>query len=426
MKTTKFILFLVWFISPSTSANFYRTLGVDVDTSHDQIIQAYYKRVSEIHAGSHSKGTWLEVRNMRNVLLNPADRERYDQWINSSAYRQLYSEDDSSGPTDSSRSKDSFSKKRSHNREKDHSSAISENFYEMLGMEIDAPMDEIERACYRLGIKLQAESNSETAWQTVHKIRSVLLNSTDREQYDRWISSGVYGRLQLVNGSSRQSSNLSRKSQSNGLSIKKTPRGGKGVHLDLHQALSHPERSTAKKMALTILKWDVDLSVRDNEGKTAFLLTIEKYFPKIFEEILKINAENVVNIPDNDNNFPVHWAILRAKCAHCTPKEHEREALNMLQSLDKRYADFSARNNEGKTPFHLAFEAGLMKIAHWILNRREGSGYLTKQDRNLFVNLSIEQGETKIVRSLLNPPEDRECKPLFWRLTNRFETANLK
>ena len=425
MKTAKIhiFIFLCAFISPSVSANFYETLGVEITASRVEIVRAYHKRAAEIHTSSHSKKEWLEVRQMRNVLLNPKDRAQYDRWITSLAYRKLRFGEDAPEATDSSQSED-FSSSRKW--EKKHSAILSENLYEALEVEIDASTDKIERASHSLGIKLQTKSQPETAWQTVHTIRGVLLNSVDREQYDQWITSDAYRRLQFASGSSRQLSHLTRSSHSQGLFAKKTPKGGSGVSNDLHQALSHSDRDTAKQMAATVLQWDVDLTVRDNKGRTAFLLTIEKYFPKLFERILAINGGDVVNIPDNDNNFPTHWAILRAKCAHCTPQEHEKEALTMLQSLDKHYADFSVRNNNGKTPLHLAFDAGLMKIVHWILSRKEGAGYLTKQERDSLVSSAIERGDTEIVNALLNPPDTEKCTPSLWKWMDRLKPEKLK
>ena len=369
------------------------------------------------------------------------------------------------------------------------SAAVQKQFYHLLGLQPTASFAQIKTAYKSMAQKFHPDKfqdrpqdeidNATKAFQMLQEIYGVLKDPNLRRRYDngdldesdflkKWDSSsegesdssdsngagsGFNGSRANSNGA-RSGSGRSRtgsgraNSGSNGA---RSGSGGTGSHshranshtsskantgnTDLHNAIlmkkkygevtEQVEKRVLKMVRVILKSGNVNINAQNNKRQTALQIAIYKKYPGVFKLLLENGADP--NIPDKDGDYPIHNVIWEQS------KQSSESAFFIIHSwidpLLLKDADFTVKNNSGKTPLELLIERNLQKTALWMIQNR-GTDYLTEQDIDRLVSKAINKGQTKIVQRLRNPPQKTvrsvltDCGKFFSKLGKWSETGN--
>ena len=108
-------------------------------------------------------------------------------------------------------------------------------------------------------------------------------------------------------------------------------------------------------LLLDVLKnMHVDLLVTDTQGRN-LMMKNQVNNPEIFEHMIKLHGDTVLNLCDHAGNTSFHYAV----------QSEENE--NTVRFLLEKNSDWDAPNHQGETPLSLALPA----IRHIILDKKE-------------------------------------------------------
>ena len=116
-----------------------------------------------------------------------------------------------------------------------------------------------------------------------------------------------------------------------------------------------------------------DISAQNNEGETPLHIAVQRDLANIFLDMLI--SPTSINAKDKQGQTPLHWAAQFAKernnegISACTIEEFGLNRASIEMLLDNG-ADIDARDNEGRTPLHVAPAAILQTTQSTLANIR--------------------------------------------------------
>ena len=147
-----------------------------------------------------------------------------------------------------------------------------------------------------------------------------------------------------------------------------------------------------------LLKYNIDVDVRDRTGRTALHLASGRGYTSIVAQLLTYGANFKIFTEGQYIHKALHIAAHEGY-RHC-------EVVKEILKYDK---DIDSKDGDGNTPLHIASEFGYAKIAKVLLEHGANAKILT-EDKEKALNIATNTGYLEVVKEILKYDQEVDFK----------------